>query len=91
MLKWINVLWQSFMTAALGELVFFVVIDPQELYFMGEPVRWSPMAVYSVGFLMFWALTALTAALTLFMQKSAEEVNHPPVSRPGTGRHSHST
>jgi hypothetical protein len=49
------------------------------------------MAVYSAGFLMFWALTALSAALTLFMQKTAEEVNHPPATRPGTGRHSHST
>lgn len=91
MLKWINVLWQSFMTAALGELIFFVVIDPQELYLMGEPVYWSPMAVYSVGFLMFWALTALSAALTLFMQKPAEEVNHRPASHPGPGRHFPST
>lgn len=89
MLKWINILWQSFLTAILGEVVFFVFIDPQELYLMGEPVRWSPMAVYSVGFFMFWALTALTAFLTVFMQKPASEVNHrPPPRHPGRTQHS---
>lgn len=88
MLKWINILWQSFMTAVLGELVFFVFIDPQELYLMGEPVHWSPMAVYSVGFLMFWSLTALTAALAVFMQMPGSEVNHPKHAPPGSARHS---
>jgi len=89
MLKWINILWQSFLTATLGEIVFFVFIDPQELYLLGEPVRWSPIAVYSVGFFMFWALTALTAALTVFMQKPASELNRrPAASPPGPARHS---
>ncbi|MBS1189707.1 MAG: hypothetical protein H6R10_1499 [Rhodocyclaceae bacterium] len=83
MLKWVNMLWLSFLTAILGETVFFALIDPQELYLMGEPVYWSPMAVYSVGFFMFWSLTALTAALTLFMQKPASEINghRAPVQR----------
>lgn len=75
MLRWINILWLSFLTAALGEIVFFVFIDPKELYLLGEPVRWSPMAVYSVGFFMFWSLTALTAALTAFMEKPAHDIN----------------
>lgn len=88
MLKWINILWQSFMTAVLGELVFFVFIDPQELYLMGEPVHWSPMAVYSVGFLMFWSLTALTAALAVFMQKPGSAANQPRPAPPGSARHS---
>ena len=90
MLKWIHILWLSFLTAVLGEMAFFVVIDPQELYLMGQPVRWSPMAVYSVGFFMFWSLTALTAALVVFMQRPASEVNHAAAedpARPGLSRH----
>lgn len=90
MLKWINILWLSFLTAVLGEMAFFVVIDPQELYLMGQPVRWSSMAVYSVGFFMFWSLTALTAALVVFMQKPASEVNHTEAkgsARPRLARH----
>jgi hypothetical protein len=86
MSKWIFILWPSFVTAALGEIVFFALIDPQELYLMGKPVDWSPMAVYSVGFLMFWALTALTAALCFFFQKPAAEINRPPKAQPGQAR-----
>ena len=63
--QWINLLWLSFFTAVLGETAFFAIIDPQELYLMGEPVFWSPMVVYSVGFFMFWSLTALTAGLVV--------------------------
>lgn len=91
MLKWIFILWPSFVTAALGEIVFFAFIDPQELYLMGKPVSWSPVAVYSVGFLMFWALTALTASLCFFFQKPASEINHPPRAQSGGARrHLHS-
>jgi len=85
MLKWINILWQSFLTATLGEVAFFVLIDPQELYLMGEPVRWSPMAVYSAGFFMFWSLTALTAALAVFMLKPPVEVNRTRLQPTPTG------
>ena len=81
MSKWIHLLSLSFFTAILGETVFFAVIDPQLLYLFGEPVEWSPMVVYSVGFFMFWSLTALTAGLVVLMQKSATEVNHEPQVR----------
>lgn len=81
MSKWIHVLALSFFTAILGETVFFAVIDPQLLYLFGEPVEWSPVVVYSVGFFMFWALTALTAGLVVLMQKSAAEVNREPQVR----------
>lgn len=81
MSKWINLLWLSFFTAILGETAFFAVIDPQLLYLFGEPVSWSPMVVYSVGFFMFWSLTALTAALVALMQKPGEAVNREPELR----------
>ncbi|HEY3433785.1 MAG TPA: hypothetical protein VGK09_14685 [Rhodocyclaceae bacterium] len=67
-MKWIYIFWPSFVTAVFGEMAFFAFIDPQELYLFGEPVQWSSMAVYSTGFLMFWSLTALTAAFCYFFQ-----------------------
>ncbi len=82
MSKLLTIFWPSFVTAIFGEFVFFAFIDPQQLYLMGQPVNWSPMAVYSVGFLMFWALTALTVALCVLFQKPASELNHP---HPHTG------
>lgn len=77
MLKWIYVAWPSFATAIVGEVFFFACINPQELYLMGQPVEWSPLAVYSVGFLMFWALTALTTWTLLFFQTPASAINQP--------------
>ena len=81
MTKWIQLLGLSFFTAILGETAFFAVIDPQQLYLFGEPVDWSPIAVYSTGFFMFWSLTALTAALVYWLQKPGEAVNREPQGR----------
>lgn len=88
MSKWINLLCLSFITAGLGEITFFTLIDPKQLYLFGEPVSWSATMVYSLGFFMFWALTALTAGLVALMLKPASEVNRqpsPPQSHPHDG------
>lgn len=81
MSKTIHLLLLSFFTAVLGETFFFAVIDPQQLYLFGEAVAWSREVVYSVGFFMFWSLTALTAGLVALMLKPAAEVNRPALSR----------
>jgi hypothetical protein len=81
MSKWINSLWLSFFTAVLGEIAFFALVDPKQLYLFGEPVSWGPMVIYSGGFFMFWGLTALTAAVVTLMQKPGEEVNREPEIR----------
>ncbi|NMG65689.1 hypothetical protein GPA19_12105 [Azoarcus indigens] len=76
MLKCLQVLWPSFMVAALAEIGFFMVIDPQELFLFGEPVRYSPLATYSIGFLGFWLICAASSVTTVFLQRSAAELNH---------------
>lgn len=83
MSKTIHLLLLSFFTAVLGETFFFAVIDPQQLYLFGEAVSWSREVVYSVGFFMFWSLTALTAGLVALMLKPAAEVNRPSRSKAG--------
>lgn len=75
MLKWIQVLWPSFLVAGLAEAVFFTVIDPQALYLFGEPVHYSLTATYSIGFFGFWLVGAASSLLTLFFQRSAAEIN----------------
>ncbi|HEX5392226.1 MAG TPA: hypothetical protein VFW68_03040 [Rhodocyclaceae bacterium] len=75
MMKSLHILWPSFLTAALGEMVFFALINPQELYLLGQPVHWSSIAIYSVGFLMFWALTSLSCWLCLFFLRPSEEID----------------
>ena len=86
MSKWINLLWPSFAAAVIGEAFFFSFINPQELYLLGQPVRWSPVAVYSVGFFMFWGLTLLTTLIGHFFNKSADELNGPIGTRVGAPR-----
>lgn len=75
MLKWIQVLWPSFLVAGIAEAVFFTVIDPQELYLFGAPVKYSLTATYSIGFFGFWLVGAASSLLTLFFQRTAEQIN----------------
>lgn len=71
------VLWPSFMVAGAAELAFFSVINPQELYLFGEPVHYSRVATYSIGFFGFWLVCAASSTLTLYLTRSPREVNRP--------------
>ena len=75
MLKWIQVLWPSFLVAGMAEIVFFTVVDPQALYLFGRPVNYSLTATYSIGFLGFWLVGAASSLMTLFFQRPADEIN----------------
>ena len=85
----ILVLWPSFVVGGIGEVLFFTVFDPQELYLFGEPTTLSRLAVYSIGFFLCWAFAAASSAFTCFLQRGSADVNrlHPlePGERP-TGR-----
>jgi hypothetical protein len=74
-LKWIQVLWPSFLVAGVAEIVFFTVIDPQALYLFGEPVEFSLIATYSIGFFGFWLVCAASSLATLFFQQTAAQIN----------------
>lgn len=76
-MKWIQVLWPSFLIAGIGAIIFFTVVDPQELYFMGEPVHFSLLATYSIGFISLWIICAASSLLTIFLQQGADELNKP--------------
>lgn len=75
--KLIQVFWPSFLTAGLAEIVFFTVINPQELYLLGQPVNFSAIATYSIGFFGFWLICAASSFATLFFQRGSDEINHP--------------
>ena len=78
----IYILWPSFVVAGLGEILFFTVFDPQELYLFGEPSRLSRLAVYSIGFFLCWAFAAVSSAFTCFLQIGADEVNRADARAP---------
>lgn len=76
---WMGVLWPSFLAGGAAETVFFTLFDPMDLTFFGEPVTLSRTAIYSLGFFLFWFFSAASSGLTLYLQRSAVEVNLCPL------------
>jgi hypothetical protein len=76
------ILWPAFIVGGVAEVIFFTVFDPVELHLFGQPAALSRLAVYSVGFLFFWAFAAASSALTCFLQRRADEINRRPQLNP---------
>jgi hypothetical protein len=62
----IAVLWLSFLMAGMATTVFFAAIDPLELKACVDFPEVSRTAAYTIGFLLFWLLTASSSLLCLF-------------------------
>jgi len=70
------ILWPAFLSAGVLDALVFAVLDPHDLrWFGGAHVGWTPVAVYSVTFLIFWAGIAASAAMTALLSLSDAEVN----------------
>jgi hypothetical protein len=66
-LRWLMwILWPGFLVAGLATAVVFSVVDPHDLTVFGSPVEASREAIYTIGFLLAWALCALSSGLTLY-------------------------
>jgi hypothetical protein len=49
-------------------MLVFAVIDPAELHWFGGPaIGWPRQAIYTVTFLIFWALISTAGALTALL------------------------
>lgn len=79
----IQILWPSFIVGGIGEVLFFTVFDPRELYLFGEPTSLSRLAVYSIGFFLCWAFAASSSAFTCYLQRSAADINRLCPLKPG--------
>jgi hypothetical protein len=73
------ILWPSFIVAGAAEALFFTIFDPTELQFFGEPLEVSRTGIYTIGFFLFWAIGAASAALAIFLERSPVEVNRCPL------------
>jgi hypothetical protein len=69
------ILWPSFVIAGFAEGVFFSLFDPRELRFFGNPIALSHLGAYTMGFVGFWLIGALSSAFTCLLQRGAAEVN----------------
>lgn len=64
--QFISVLWPSFAMAIVASGVFFSAFDPRDLVPYNLDIDISPLAAYSIGFLMFWLLCILSSWGTLY-------------------------
>lgn len=71
----LSVLWPAFMMAGVLEVLVFAVVDPASLtWYGGPPIEWSPQAVYTVTFFIFWGAIAAACALTALLARQAHAV-----------------
>jgi hypothetical protein len=67
-------LWPAFALAGLLEMLVFAVVDPGSLQGSGDgPLAWSPQAIYSVAFLVFWAVISAAGWITQVLQRTLHD------------------
>jgi hypothetical protein len=70
------ILWPAFCAAAILDALVSAVMDPHELRWFGGPlIGWTPVTIYSVTFLIFWAGVSSAAAMTALLSLGADEIN----------------
>lgn len=75
----LQVLWPAFLMAGVLEMLVFAVVDPGDLHrFGGASIQWPRQAVYTITFMMFWAVVSVAAAVTAMLMRTAPDVNHDP-------------
>ena len=66
------VVWISFLSAAIGTMVFFALFDPVELSgLFDDGLDIDRDAGYAAGFFFFWILTAICSAVTAWLVRTA--------------------
>lgn len=63
------IFWPSFILAGVANSVFFTFLDPLLIASEIGLEHADTMAMYSIGFFTFWALTLSTAACTQYLLK----------------------
>ncbi len=69
------VLWPSFLTSGIATGIFFTLFDPLDLIHIAGLPEISRMGAYTIGFFLFWLLTAGTCALTCYFQRPCHTDN----------------
>jgi len=64
------ILWPAFVMAGVLEMLVFAVIDPGAVQWPGvDTFEWSRSTLYSVAFLVFWGVIALSTAVTEYLTR----------------------
>lgn len=76
------ILWPSFLLAGVATTALFGSVDPIELHRISFP-EWelSRIAGYTIGFFMFWAVTAAACFGTWLLLRADDSLNANQVDR----------
>ena len=73
--QWIiSILWPGFLVAGAATIVTFTVFDPVEISACIGGPDISRTGWYSVGFFLFWFMSALSSLLTCYFQQPCQVV-----------------
>lgn len=68
--------WPAFLAAAVLEIAVFALVDPAQIAALVDPpLSLSPTAIYSLAFFGFWLSVGAACALTVLLERSADELN----------------
>lgn len=76
MLRMMQILWPSFLMAAVGVGLLFSMVDPDDLIVFGHSLAGERMAAYTCGFFLVWALCATAAATSVWLCCSTPADGH---------------
>lgn len=80
--RWGAILWPSFVFAGIATMVLFAFVDPLDLAAIGFPGReFGRELGYTIGFFMFWAVTAGSSTMTWLLLRPASAVNRATSTR----------
>ena len=66
------VVWISFLSAAIGTMLFFALFDPVDLTgVFDEDLEIGREAGYAAGFFFFWLLSGFASAVTAWLVRTA--------------------
>ena len=82
----IAVLWPSFLTSGVATGLFFTAFDPIDLMMISGQAEISRMGVYSIGFFLFWLLTASHLRADLLFPEALRTDQRSSLAR-GISRH----
>ena len=64
-LMWIA--WPAFLVAGVLEMLVFAVLDPMDVPWLTEGFELSRMGLYTLAFFVFWVVTAVASAMSVFL------------------------
>lgn len=67
---WMLVAWPAFLAACLLEVLVFSMVDPGELHWPEHFSQPSNRAVYSLAFLAFWVISAVSSGLVFWLAQT---------------------